>query len=128
MGRVKPLDFESANVSCVLVNTDKGADFIKLLGNRIVYSERPLAEALNYEKQLQHPSVPHRNRKAFVDRYREIRNYDMAVAPLLKDDIKQIYRERYSLVRLVKSLLVLTTTKQFRERLKILIKERSSVK
>lgn len=128
LGRVKPLDFESANVSCVLVNTDKGADFIKLLGNRIVYSERPLAEALNYEKQLQHPSVPHRNRKAFVDRYREIRNYDMAVAPLLKDDIKQIYRERYSLVRLVKSLLVLTTTKQFRERLKILIKERSSVK
>lgn len=128
LGRVEPLDFERVNVSCVLVNTDKGADFIKLLGNRIVYSERPLAEALNYEKQLQYPSVPHRNRKEFVDRYRELRNYDMAAEPLLKDDIKQIYRERFSLVRLLKKLLVLATTKQFRRRLKTLIKGENNVK
>ena len=52
LGRVEKCDFNSIDVSCVLVNTEKGVKVIESLSSSVTLVERPLAEALDFERQL----------------------------------------------------------------------------
>lgn len=59
------------NVSVILTNTKKGIDFLKNINDENFYFEkRPLDEPFN-ESQLNllQPSVPHKDRKEFLDYY-----------------------------------------------------------
>ena len=69
LGRIEPCEFNGINVSCILVNSLKGENLLKRLDN-IVIHERPLDEAFKFEKQLIHPSVPHKNRDMFMEEYK----------------------------------------------------------
>lgn len=121
LGRVASVDFSGENVSCVLINSDSGTKFFETLSDKIEAFERPLAEALNYEKQLQSPSVPHPQRDRFVKRYIELQDFDKAIHPLLKQDKINLFKEKISPTRAFKRLVVLVTPKRLRKRLKALI-------
>lgn len=71
LGKYAPCDFNAIQVSGVLINTEKGSYiFEQLIKNNLVTAyQRPLREALEGEKQLNHPSVPHPQREVFREQF-----------------------------------------------------------
>lgn len=89
VGALKPFAGSNKSVSCVIVSSDTGAKLLESLKERglVVCEERPKQEALNYERQLKAPSIPHKNRQIFEDCYKTNRQYDVAARKALKQDI-----------------------------------------
>lgn len=93
LGKLAPWKQDKQNVSCILVNTKKGEQLLDALGEQLHLEERPLDEALKFEHQLSHPSVPHPRRNDFLNRYAETNDFDGSVRfavgrTLLKNHIK----------------------------------------
>ena len=67
LGRMAPCDFNNLKVSSVLVNTEKGDEFLnELIKNKsITANERPVDEPINGDPQLRHPSLKSRRRVYF---------------------------------------------------------------
>lgn len=86
LGRIETFNGEKRNVSCVLVNSDKGAALIKEIDDCICYFVRPVEEAFKYEAQLQHPSIPHKMREHFVHEYQKRKNFEDSCNISLKRD------------------------------------------
>ena len=78
IGRCAPFMFERRNISCILQNTDNGGKLLANLTHIITLVERPISEALNYEKQLNAPSVKHEKRYIFEREYKNSRNFNIA--------------------------------------------------
>lgn len=70
-------------ISAVLVNTDKGAEFFEKCKTAFFVEERPVAEALEGNAQLNHPTTPHPKREMFEKLYLE-KGFDKAVEEILK--------------------------------------------
>lgn len=89
LGKLMPFTQERRSVSCVLINSDCGQAFWNRLQEQglVEAEERPLGEALEYEKQLKAPSVPHTGRRVFENEYRRSGHYDSAAKRALKKDI-----------------------------------------
>ena len=79
LGSIKPYTGERYNVSCIMVNTDKGEQLLKSASKYLVYEERPADEALKVEKQLQRPSERTEAHDVFAREYAEGRDFDRAV-------------------------------------------------
>lgn len=97
LGKIIPWNKEKTNVSCILVNTDKGAILLDSLKDRIYIEERPLDEALKYEHQLSQPSIPHPKRDVFIANYSKTHNFDRSVRGavgniLMKNHLKETMR------------------------------------
>ena len=58
LGRIKPCDYRSQDVSCVLIITSKGETFVKTIAleKKIYIEKRPLDEALIVNKRLLFPT------------------------------------------------------------------------
>ena len=67
LGRLSACDFNEIKVSSVLVNTDKGKDFVDRLisTEKIEAYERPIKEPLEGDPQLRHPSTKSKARYDF---------------------------------------------------------------
>ena len=120
LGKVQPCEFNGINVSCVLVNSEKGEIFIKSLNNVVLY-ERPIEEALNYEHQLKQPSIPHKNRQLFINEYKRTGNFESSAKLALKEDLKSVVLYNVSPKRHIVKLVVKMTSKSFRKNLKALV-------
>lgn len=86
LGKLASFEGDIHNVSCVLQNTDKGASLLLELGNKIYKEERPMDEALKYEKQLQNPSIKHPSRKIFETEYKRNKDFERAADASLWQD------------------------------------------
>lgn len=75
-GRLAVKGSDTKERNCVLVNTQKGQDFLDSLLDCLVIEERPIDEALRYEIQLQHPSKPHKNRHVFCELYSKSKDFE----------------------------------------------------
>lgn len=86
LGTMAPCSYDAKNVSCVLVNTAKGADFLSALikDKCIVAEERPVMEPVQGDAQLRHPSVKSKYRIMFE---KEIQcasgDFEKAIRPVL---------------------------------------------
>lgn len=71
VGKEAPCSFSNINVSCVLINTKKGMDFWEsIVTSGCIHSEeRPIDEALKYEKQLISPTSIRPERLLFLSEY-----------------------------------------------------------
>lgn len=118
VGRNAPWTEGSINVSCILVNTAHGEEFISHMPEQIICYERPQTEAFNYEKQLQHPSIPHHNRVVFENRYKECGNFEVAATDALRVDLKKAKKAQLSPKPYIKKLVVKLTTPTLRKKLK----------
>lgn len=58
-------------VSCILVNTDKGAKMIEKFGNGLLKIQSSSKKVARYNRQLNYPSKPSSNRKKIFDLYKE---------------------------------------------------------
>lgn len=98
LGKFAECKYDRHNVSCILVNSDKGKVLLENLKNVLVIDERPLAEALRVEKQLQHPSIPHPQRKKFCEYYTRSHNFRKAANASLKKDKLIVKRDKIALI------------------------------
>lgn len=75
LGLVKPAVYDAKKVSLILINNEKGRDFVDSLiaEQRIFAEERPLEEPFKGEAQLRHPSLKSKYRKMFEE---DIEKYD----------------------------------------------------
>lgn len=76
----------TGSVSAVLINSDKGKVFFEQCRDRFFAEERPVAEAVRGNDQLNKPSAKHPARKAFEEKYRGM-GFEQAVKACLKEEI-----------------------------------------
>lgn len=89
VGTIKKFDYTNENVSCAMVNTDKGDRIWReiLDSGRAWAEERPIEEIIDYERQLNSPSKKHRNRNKFEKEYVRHGNFVKAAHHALFVDI-----------------------------------------
>ena len=82
LGKIKPCDFEKNNVSCLLINSEKGKSLISEIynENRISLYNRPLEEALQFEKQLYQPTKIPKERSKFIEIYENTHDFDRSIS------------------------------------------------
>ncbi len=88
IGQLIPVKYDRMNVSCVLVNTDRGEKMLNQLGDRLFLEQRPRREAFDYEPQLNHPYEKHPGRNIFVSEYIRTHSFDNAASKALKKELK----------------------------------------
>lgn len=76
----------TGSVSAVLINSDKGKVFFEQCRDRFFAEERPVAEAVRGNDQLNKPSAKHPARKVFEEKYRGM-GFEQAVKACLKEEI-----------------------------------------
>lgn len=74
-------DYTHRNVSCVMINSEKGETFYKKLvsSGRIFSEERPIEEEYNTERMLHNPTPVPPERLKFLNSYRESGDFDKAL-------------------------------------------------
>ena len=120
LGREKAVAYDKHNVSCILVNTDKGEQLIEKLvaENRIYIDARPIQEASKYEQQLQSPSVPHIKRDLFLALYKE-QGFERAAKKVLQKEIVKNELKHFLYIEKIKEIiasLIPRPVKQFIKR------------
>lgn len=103
LGHVAPCSYDNRNVSCILQNTDRGADLISKLSNMLFFEKRPDREAFDYENQLKSPSVKHKGRNVFEEEYRKKKDFENAAEQALTSEKKRARKQRFILA--IKSLI-----------------------
>lgn len=92
LGRFAPFAYSRRNVSCILQNTNKGADILTEIQSSVSTYERPAEEAFEVEKQLKAPSEKHSERLIFEKAYRKAKNYEYASNLALKKEKRRAVR------------------------------------
>lgn len=89
LGKLTPCNYDEKQVSCILVHTQKGLEWIdELIKENIIFAEeRPIQEPISSDPQLQHPSVKSRARLDF-EKQIVLSNGDFenAMATVIKHD------------------------------------------
>lgn len=86
LGKYEPICYDKLNVSCILQNTEKGAELLSNMDNSVTLHERPMREAFDVEAQLKAPSLKHSGRVIFEETYRITRNFKVACDKALKGE------------------------------------------
>lgn len=81
VGYCEPCGYSNENVSCVLINNEKGKQvFSELCGtDHIFYEKRPLEEELTTEKQLNHPTYIPPEREKFLSGLKSGQGFEEAM-------------------------------------------------
>ena len=87
LGRMAPCSYGETNVSCILVNTEKGKKFIKemIQEKRIYADERPVREPIEGDPQLRQPSLKGAARMDF-ERLIKVNDYETTMQIVMKRD------------------------------------------
>ena len=100
---------QKGRISVVLVNTEKGKDLFDAIKDNLVFEERDLKEAADGNVQLRYPSVRHKNRTDFINKYELTGDFENSVLSCgVEKQIKAHKRSRtlpYRAVRKFKRLL-----------------------
>lgn len=87
LGRMAPCSYGETNVSCILVNTEKGKKFIKemIQEKRIYADERPVREPIEGDPQLRQPSLKDAARMDF-ERLIKVNDFETTMQIVMKRD------------------------------------------
>ena len=90
-------------VSLVLINNEKGKKLFETIEKNVFYEKRTLSEAYAGNAQLNHPSVPHHNRKKFIQNIIEKKSFDDSLKHLIiRERIKNWLKKRKFVQKLLK--------------------------
>lgn len=110
LGKKAPWEYEKEEVTCILVNTEKGKEIIdKLIAEkRILAYERPIEEETEANNQLRHPVKKSKMRMDFeknIKRYKG--DFEAAMAVVIrKNSVREkIYRIKSYVKRSVKQII-----------------------
>lgn len=87
LGRMAPCSYGETNVSCILVNTEKGKKFIKemIQEKRIYADKRPVREPIEGDPQLRQPSLKGAARMDF-ERLIKVNDFETTMQIVMKRD------------------------------------------
>lgn len=107
VGKEAPCAYDNKNVSCVLVNTEKGRKYFEELvaSDKIFAEERPLQEELLYESQLSHPTKKGKEHELFVNNYIRTKNFEKSMRYAAGAIIKKNEIQYYLHVKQFKHLM-----------------------
>ena len=86
LGKSSPFPYKKENISCVLINSDRGLQLIQqlILENKIWAMERPVEEAIAGNGQLRRPTPRPYMRKIFKKRMKSNKyDFEKAIFPLV---------------------------------------------
>lgn len=88
VGSVSECNYDNKNVSCILVNTEKGENWLNLLNNtgKIYIEKRPIEEEYQTEGRLHNPTPIPKERSKFIELYSQTQSFEKA----MKDAAKKI--------------------------------------
>lgn len=92
LGKLAPCSFSEHKVSCILVHTEKGEEFVRALTvqEKIHAEERPIQEPINGDLQLQRPSAKSRGRMIFEKKIEQFNgDFERAIAVVMKKDSRK---------------------------------------
>lgn len=87
IGKYSSFEYDKDNVSCILVNSDKGQKLLDDLENEITLVERPACEAYDFEPQLNAPYKRHPQRGVFLNQFSKNGDFDWAAAQALEKEL-----------------------------------------
>lgn len=116
VGKYETFNYSKNNVSCILVNTEKGEELLNLIKSHITLIERPMKEAYDFESQLNRPYDPHPKRDNFVKLLAKTSDFEYAASKALQYDI---FHHRFQKTFIGKGLCFF---------LKIIIKSKNVIK
>lgn len=93
LGKFAPCSYRNLKVSSVLINTEIGHSFFKqlLATNKIYAEERPIAEPIAGDPQLQHPSLKTTYRQVFVKRMMYSKgDFEYAIKPIISSYFRTV--------------------------------------
>ena len=114
LGKVDKWEEKRGNISCVLASTKKGVGFLQQLKEDICLQERPLQEALKYERQLQAPSIPSVYREQFVNYYQATQDFEYSIKTAAKKEIRQNNVKNFFHVKAMKKAAAKMVPKKFK--------------
>lgn len=91
LGSAEKCDYSDKNVSCVMINTDKGKEiYSELVQSKYIFSEqRPLEENIRFQPTLNNSTLSPKERKEFLSLYKDSKDFDFAIRVAAKDIIKR---------------------------------------
>lgn len=122
LGKEKPVDYWTKQVSMCLVNTNKGEHFLREVSEHLFLQERTLEEAVKPQRQLKMPAKGHPRRKEFVDEYKKTRNFNQVTHKILRDKIRNNIIQKLFNVFITTPLSYITP-KGLRSQIKKIIKK-----
>lgn len=98
LGKLSDISYSKDNVSCVLVNTEKGKALLDKLqkNHQIFMDERPIEEETLYEPQLKHPTAISVQRKQFIENYSKSHDFEssmrkVAFKTMISNKVKKVF-------------------------------------
>ncbi len=124
LGREAPFERDSGAYSCVIVSSEKGQELLNALRNegKMDYQLRPAREAFAYERQLQAPSVPHKKRNIFLEKYQKSKNFEESASCALQLDIVKNDLANFFKVEQVRQVIARMLPKGVKQFIKKVIK------
>lgn len=123
VGCIATCKYSNENVSCIIVNTQRGSEALELMKRAHVafLEERPLDEVLEREHQLKSPTKEPPERHLFIRCYEETHDFDYAMKKaawkiMLKNNLYYFFR-----VQQIKKMLVRILPKRLIKSLKEII-------
>lgn len=120
LGKCEPFTSSRKSVSCVLVSSLKGQQLVNTLQAEgyIEMYKRPIEEALQYEKQLKAPSIPHDKREIFKKEYEIDHNFERSAKAALVQDIRINRIRNFFRTKEIRELLAKTVPKRIKRIIK----------
>ena len=98
---IKNFKNKQSGVSLVLINSSKGEELLQMATDDIVFEERTFEEAYFGNPQLVHPSIPHKNRKKYIELLSDTKKFDTTVKQLLYKERLKNWLKKRELVKLI---------------------------
>ncbi len=79
--------------SLVIVNTNKGMEWLKGCSGKLLMTNIRLADAMTYNEGLRELALPHRNRDSFFQKIDDVDNVDVLIDEMLKPNFSERLKE-----------------------------------
>lgn len=111
-------EHKERNISCILVNSDKGNQALKRLGGKLHLYTRPIDEPLDADMLFNHPCAKKLQVAIFKELYGKEQDYDKAAEIVFRPLIKAGLRQYYNPVNRIRPLITKLVPTSARELIK----------
>lgn len=124
VGSIAKSKYDNKNVSCILVNTNKGNNVVGELirQNRIFAEIRPIEEEYNTESILHSPTPVPRERKNFLSEYEKYGNFEKAMKIAAKNIYIKNEVKYYLHIRDIRRIMVKIIPEQIKEKIRRILR------
>lgn len=127
LGSVEKRNYSDKNVSCVMINTDKGKKiYSELTTNEYIFSDRrPIDENFRFQPTMKAATPVPKERAEFLLAYKKSRDFDYAIRIAAKDIIKKNRLNSLTHYRDIKKFCLSLIPRSLKDRLKDILRKKA---